>query len=751
MDLALIHLKTMENQTNQNMRYPPHLKGKTPIINLPLYNTDVSIFTFFSIEELSNPIRIASCNFCEKKIDFIQGSTVFSAFTSKLKFHLQTHPSQFDIYLGMLAENMKPDNKTKYQHFCRMEAPKCLPEAEKERRWEEARFNERFVTKNLAGVAYEKNDYFSKQNFKGGFLPKTVDGKNVKIIEYIYRFTNQNVPLYELVGTWNVNNYLDRRYLRYKVFLQNTGNMTLDLERLLCENNCFLDPENYESCPNNHTGDISVFGDREFQMKIKNLDEELEKYPEFMNNKSFNSQIIKNVRCVQRDSEALIEMNRMLKIILSMITVKKDLLENIIEDIIKKNTSDGKLVKPHFAIQLWGPKFLELDERRNKNTKDFPDHLYHTYRHVDDKNCPAYHDENKIILTEPSNDQHGNVIYPCNVGGCRKLCECNICNFSRNEVTECHDHYPDHPGMFNDEEDIVIKRRIFFHENKRIEFERHYQNTFWRPKDLKLAGMKKNCDVCQKVVLDHSKYHHSYEFHSELCQICCHIRLISEHSMALTCFVCKKTFENKYRHKDHTDTHLQDNKFSCEQCTKKFPTNFTKQRHITEIHGEKQGEYYCEFCDTKFTQERNMKKHRENCHTKEAMEYTCYLCDSKFKRKDNLNQHSKEVHNLDNKKLIFRGINDHGEQFKCLHCDSIFRRKNKLERHMATVHSHENNTFPCHLCDETFNRKDNRKRHIDKVHMENDAVYLCERCGRTFTRQEHLRRHEHYSCQENKS
>merc|ERR1711954_128889 len=126
---------------------------------------------------------------------------------------------------------------------------------------------------------------------------------------------------------------------------------------LLCENNCFLDPENYESCPNNHTGDISVFGDREFQMKIKNLDEELEKYPEFMNNKSFNSQIIKNVRCVQRDSEALIEMNRLLKIILSMITVKKDLLENIIEDIIKKNTSDGKLVKSHFAIQLWGPKF----------------------------------------------------------------------------------------------------------------------------------------------------------------------------------------------------------------------------------------------------------------------------------------------------------------------------------------------------------------------------------------------------------
>ena len=118
-------------------------------------------------------------------------------------------------------------------------------------------------------------------------------------------------------------------------------------------------------------------------------------------------------------------------------------------------------------------------------------------------------------------------------------------------------------------------------------------------------------------------------------KICFYIKLVSENSMALTCSVSTKVFENKYRHKDHTDTHLQDNKFSCEQCLKIFPTNYTKQRHITEIHGEKQREYYCEFCDFKFTQERNMIKHRDNCHSKETMEYTCVLCDSSFKRRDN--------------------------------------------------------------------------------------------------------------------
>ena len=99
-------------------------------------------------------------------------------------------------------------------------------------------------------------------------------------------------------------------------------------------------------------------------------------------------------------------------------------------------------------------------------------------------------------------------------GGCRKLCECNICNFSGDEITECQDHYPDHPERFDEDEDIVIKRRIFFRENKRIRFERPYQNSFWRPKDVKLAGMKKNCDFCQKVVFDHSRNHHSFEMHS---------------------------------------------------------------------------------------------------------------------------------------------------------------------------------------------------------------------------------------------
>ena len=98
-------------------------------------------------------------------------------------------------------------------------------------------------------------------------------------MEYIHRFTNQNVSVRELIGTHDVNASFGR-YKRYKCLIRNIGNMTLDLERLFCENTCFLDPENYESCPNIHTGDIAIFGNKNFQEKIPKLYEELEKYPE---------------------------------------------------------------------------------------------------------------------------------------------------------------------------------------------------------------------------------------------------------------------------------------------------------------------------------------------------------------------------------------------------------------------------------------------------------------------------------------
>ena len=106
--------------------------------------------------------------------------------------------------------------------------------------------------------------------------------------------------------------------------------------------------------------------------------------------------------------------------------------------------------------------------------------------------------------------------------------------------------------------------------------------------------------------------------------------------------------------------------------------------------------------------------------------------------------HSKEVHNINDRRQIFRGINDKGDEFPCLLCDSIFKAKRHLERHISTVHVNIP-SFECGVCDETFSRKDNLKRHVDRAHTKEDSFYECNTCKKTFTRKEHLNRHK-LSC-----
>ena len=86
-------------------------------------------------------------------------------------------------------------------------------------------------------------------------------------------------------------------------------------------------------------------------------------------------------------------------------------------------------MKPHFAIQLWGPKFSAFDDRDTKRTCNFPESMFYTYQHVNDEDCPGYSDITKRVHTAPWTGENGQVFYPCNVGGCGKPCDCQSCNF----------------------------------------------------------------------------------------------------------------------------------------------------------------------------------------------------------------------------------------------------------------------------------------------------------------------------------
>ena len=114
---------------------------------------------------------------------------------------------------------------------------------------------------------------------------------------------------------------LRANYKMSKCLVDNDEDITKDLERLLCTNMCFLDPKLYGEC--DHQGDISVFSDEEYQSRFPGFKEEIEKFPDFQLDQSFDGEILKQVRKVEHDKTAVVEMRRMLIIILTLASCQK--------------------------------------------------------------------------------------------------------------------------------------------------------------------------------------------------------------------------------------------------------------------------------------------------------------------------------------------------------------------------------------------------------------------------------------------
>ena len=121
------------------------------------------------------------------------------------------------------------------------------------------------------------------------------------------------------------------------------------------------DPELYEDCPHDHKGDIEIFGRKEYQARFQGFAKEIEKYPEFQFSKTFDWDILKDVDIVENDKEAVKQMNRLLKIILSILIVYKPVLNKKISSMPDVGIDERNLRKPYFGSQQWGPLYKNID------------------------------------------------------------------------------------------------------------------------------------------------------------------------------------------------------------------------------------------------------------------------------------------------------------------------------------------------------------------------------------------------------
>ena len=215
------------------------------------------------------------------------------------------------------------------------------------------------------------------------------------MLQYIHPLTDQNVLILDLVGTKHPSARLDGSYKQSKCLVDNDGNIVVDLKRLFCEHVCFFDPEKYGECPNEHEhqGNMSIFRDIEYQERFHGFVEENEKYPEFQVNKTFDTQILEDIDIIEHNKTAILEMNRLLKILLSLLIINKPEIDKKIKKLLEGKIDNDRLQKPILGLQSWGPKFANVDlSLDTDSTVSIPESAFSTFQHLDISDCPAYTD-----------------------------------------------------------------------------------------------------------------------------------------------------------------------------------------------------------------------------------------------------------------------------------------------------------------------------------------------------------------------
>ena len=174
------------------MSYPDYqlFKYRLPEINLSFTRNYGLLFSYYHIESVGNgPRQIATCKVCDKSLDIIAGSTVYSSYTFGLTFHLKTHPEEWVAYIGRLADSIIPDSRSKYEHFKQMNRTKKYSSEESTRRLRECIINSDINIKNCAGVVYR----FGDSDILKNKVHNHVEDQNARIFKYLHRFTNQNL------------------------------------------------------------------------------------------------------------------------------------------------------------------------------------------------------------------------------------------------------------------------------------------------------------------------------------------------------------------------------------------------------------------------------------------------------------------------------------------------------------------------------------------------------------------------------
>ncbi|KAG5667269.1 hypothetical protein PVAND_015256 [Polypedilum vanderplanki] len=194
------------------------------------------------------------------------------------------------------------------------------------------------------------------------------------------------------------------------------------------------------------------------------------------------------------------------------------------------------------------------------------------------------------------------------------------------------------------------------------------------------------------------------------------------------CEICQKICKDRYKLKNHKETHNVERNICCTECGAMFKTLSCLYSH-KKIH--KARIYHsCDLCGMKYIQKTQLAKHMNAIHLKRK-DYTCNICGKSYSRDTTLSKH------------MF--VHKEEKDMVCTVCGFRTHTKPKLDRHMKS-HTGERN-YACEICGKKFLYSYNVIAHVKYVHNRekrpyDEAKLTCQFCGRKFQKvwkkKEHL-------------
>lgn len=196
-----------------------------------------------------------------------------------------------------------------------------------------------------------------------------------------------------------------------------------------------------------------------------------------------------------------------------------------------------------------------------------------------------------------------------------------------------------------------------------------------------------------------------------------------EENVTYRCSICSKTYPNGEEIVTHLLRHKEYKPFNCNFCDKTFFDKYKLKQHQNTHDPNVPKNFVCKFCDRAFATQDYMNCHIRRKHA-EIKPYQCGFCPKTFAFLHDLNLHSsnhtgkfenlQQNINLTNL-LPVPGLKKH----VCHICDASFTKGWSLKKHLA-LHEETSSLFHCSICDFVTSTKIRLQNHM-ATHEESDS------------------------------